>query len=64
MKALINKYFKYKNETLEGKHGDTANFRMLYTTLVDYYLTLDYIIQIGDFELYKYILQEIRFSLH
>lgn len=60
VKNFIKAYCDYKKDTLEGKHRNTAKFHLLYVTLVDYYLTLDYSVRTGDFEMYKYILQEIN----
>lgn len=48
-KQLFEKYEKYKNETLHGRHGKTPQIYLMYTRLVEYYLTLEYSIRIGDF---------------
>lgn len=40
-KDVFEKYEEYKKETLEGKHGKTPQFFMMYVRLVEYYLMLE-----------------------
>ena len=58
-KKLFEKYEKYKTETLQGLHGKTPQINLLYTRLVEYYLTLDYSIRTGDLDLFMHILPKI-----
>ncbi|CAH0721911.1 unnamed protein product, partial [Brenthis ino] len=56
---LLNDYNIYKQETLNGEHGKTAQFYLIYVRLVHYYLTLSRSIRIGDYELFRFILPKI-----
>ena len=48
---LFQDYVAYKKDTLEGKHGKTAQVFLMYVKLIDYYLMMDYSIRAGDIEL-------------
>ena len=37
LSMILDKYFKYKNDTLNGNHRKTAQFHMTYVELVNYY---------------------------
>lgn len=56
---LLNDYNIYKEQTLNGELGKTAQFYLIYVNLVNYYLTLSRSIRIGDFELFRFILPKI-----
>ena len=49
-------YEKYEEKTLEGKHGQTAQFYMMYIRFVKYYLLLNDSIRNADFDLLKFVL--------
>lgn len=57
---ILSTYLQYQEETLNGNHGRTAQFFMIYINLVNYYLTFTRSIRTGDFELYKYIIPKLR----
>lgn len=56
---LFENYEIYKTETLEGKHGKTAQFYMIYVNLIDYYFMLNTSIRTSDFELFKFVLPKL-----
>lgn len=56
---VLKQYSEYQKETLEGNHGKTAQYYMIYSKLIDNYLILQRSIRSGDFELFKYILPQI-----
>ena len=56
---LFKKYEDFKKETLEGKHGKTAQYYMFYVNLIDYYLLLNTSIRTGNFEIFKFVLPKI-----
>ena len=53
LQQVIEKYHDFKEETLLGHHGKTAQYYIMYTNLVDNYLVLERSIRSGDFDLYK-----------
>lgn len=59
MKKLFEEYEKYKEETLEGVHGKTPQYYMLYVKFVDFFLMLNFSIRTGDFEMFRYVLPKI-----
>ncbi|KYN03439.1 hypothetical protein ALC62_05715 [Cyphomyrmex costatus] len=59
VKEIFEKYEKFKMQTLEGKHGKTAQYYMIYVKLIDYYLLLNKSIRTGNFEMYKFALSKI-----
>lgn len=56
---LYDNYAKYKEKTMNGEFGKTAQYYVMYINFVNYYLTLSRSIRTGDFELFKYILPKI-----
>lgn len=48
--TLLQEYCGYKKDTLEGKHGKTAQVYLMYTQLIDYYLIMDYSVRTADIE--------------
>lgn len=54
--SLFEKYVEYKNKTLIGEHGKTAQFYMIYINLVNHYFMLCRSIRTGNIELFKFIL--------
>lgn len=59
LKDLCNEYAIYEQQTLNGDHGKTAQFYMIYIKLVHHYLQLSRSIRIGDFQLYLDTLPKI-----
>lgn len=59
IKTIYEDYSRFKEQTLNGEHGKTSQFYLIYINLVNYYLTLSRSIRIGDFELFKYVLPKI-----
>lgn len=59
LEKLLNDYCIYKQQTLKGEFGKTAQFYLIYINLVHYYLTLSRSIRTGDFKLFKYVLPKI-----
>lgn len=49
----------YYNDTLDGKHGKTAQFYVLHIQLIKYYLLVDRSIREGDFYLYVYVIPKL-----
>lgn len=50
---------KYRTDMINGKHGKTTQFYMIYSNLVEYYLLLYASIRTADFDLFKYMLPKI-----
>lgn len=66
---LLNNYEAYKEKTLHGEHGKTAQFYIIYTTFVDYYLMFSSSIRTANFKLFKFVLPKLAnlfftFNLH
>ncbi|CAH1107673.1 unnamed protein product [Psylliodes chrysocephalus] len=59
LKELINSYGIYKQQSLNGEHGKTAQFYLIYINLINYYLNLSRSIRTGNFELFKSMLPKI-----
>ncbi|CAG9834603.1 unnamed protein product [Diabrotica balteata] len=59
LKELFEEYAIYEQQTLNGEHGKTAQFYMIYIKLVDHYLQLSRSIRVGDFQLYLDTLPKI-----
>ncbi|CAH1100731.1 unnamed protein product [Psylliodes chrysocephalus] len=59
LSKLFSSYKQYVNRTLQGNHGKTAHYYMIYIQLVNYYVTLSRSIRMGDFEMFKYIIPKI-----
>ena len=56
---LLEKYDNFTEQTLQGKHGSTAQFYAIYIRLVSYYNMLNKSIRTGDLKMYVYILAKI-----
>lgn len=56
---LLNDYSIFKQQTLNGEHGKTPQFYLIYINLVNYYLTLSRSVRIGDFKLFKFVLAKM-----
>lgn len=56
---MCTKYATYKEKTVNGEFGKTAQFYMIYVKLVQHFLTLNRSIIVGDFELFKDVLPKI-----
>lgn len=59
VKTLFEQYEKYKNESLQEKHGKTPQIYLIYVQLIDYYLMLEFSIRTSDFDLFKYVLRKM-----
>lgn len=59
LKELMNNYEIYKQQSLNGEHGKTSQFYMIYINLIHHYLNLSRSIRAGDFELFKSVLPKI-----
>lgn len=57
--SIINKYSKYKLDTLNGTHGKTAQYYAMYIEFVNYYLMFTRSIRVGDFDLYKFMIPKL-----
>lgn len=53
---LLKDYAADTKDTLEGKHGYTAQIYLMYVQLIDYYLMLDYSMHRADEQLYNHVL--------
>lgn len=53
---VLRKYEMFTDQTLEGKHGYTAKYVMMYVRFIDYYLIFERAIRTSDLELYIYAL--------
>lgn len=60
LRDLIGKYQNFKEKTLSGQHGKTAQYYITYTKFIDYFLMLSRSIRTGDFSLLKYTLPKIN----
>lgn len=56
---ILEKYEQFKMQTLQGEHGKTAQYYMLYVKFIDYYLLLNTSIRTSNFEMYKIALSKI-----
>lgn len=54
MKDLLNEYSAYTKDTLNGKHGYTAKFALLYIWLIELYQMLERAVRTSDLNLYIY----------
>lgn len=59
VKQLFNKYEKYKQETMNGDHGKTPQYFMIYVQLIDYCFMLNTAIRTSNLELFQYVLPKI-----
>lgn len=59
MLDLVRKYEEHETMSLNGEHGKTAQFFMMYVQFVKYYMILNTSIRTADFELLKFILPKI-----
>lgn len=59
VKHLFERCELYKEETMKGTHGKTAQFYLIYIQLVDYYLTLNASIRTSNFNQFIFILPKI-----
>lgn len=57
--SLFDRYEQYKKQTLNGEHGKTPQFYMIYMNLISHYFMLCRSIRTGNIELFKYILPKI-----
>lgn len=57
--SIMEKYFMYKQRTMKGEHGKTAQFFMMHIQNITNYLLLSRSIRSGNFNLLKYVLYEI-----
>lgn len=57
--AVIKKYLEFKQDTLDGIHGKTAQYYVMYIEFVNYYLMFTRSIRVGDFDLYKFIIPKL-----
>lgn len=56
---LIQSYEEYTQDTLDGKHGKTAQFYAMYIDFVNLYHLFIKSIRIGDLDLYLYTMAKI-----
>lgn len=56
---LIEKYEKNVEETLKGQYGITAQYYLMYVEYVNNYQTFSRSIRMGDFDMYKFILNKL-----
>ncbi|XP_046415809.1 uncharacterized protein LOC124177470 [Neodiprion fabricii] len=59
LKELMNNYGIYKQQTLNGEHGKTSQFYLIYINLIHHYLDLSRSIRTGNFQLFKSVLPKI-----
>jgi len=59
LKELMNNYDIYKQQCLNGEHGKTSQFYLIYIKLIHYYLDLSRSIRTGNFELFTSVLPKI-----
>ncbi|XP_011171576.3 uncharacterized protein LOC105204222 [Solenopsis invicta] len=59
LENLFDEYDDYKQKTLQGEHGKTPQFYLMYAQLIEYFFILNMSIRKGDFELFKFILPKI-----
>lgn len=59
LEDILKSYNKYTEETLNGKHGCTAQFALTYVELVELYHQLERSIRTSDVSLYKYVINEV-----
>ena len=57
--SFMNAYSEYKEDTLSGKYGSTAQFWMIYIHLIDTYLRFNRASRTNDFELFVFSLGEM-----
>lgn len=57
--VMNHKYLEFKEETLNGVYGKTAQFTMMYVNFVDYYQMFTRSIRVGDFDLYKLMIPKL-----
>lgn len=59
LREMMNNYGIYKQQTLNGEHGKTSQFYLIYINLIRHYLDLSRSIRTGNFELFKSVLPKI-----
>uniref|UniRef100_A0A6P7FRI3 Uncharacterized protein LOC114331907 n=1 Tax=Diabrotica virgifera virgifera TaxID=50390 RepID=A0A6P7FRI3_DIAVI len=60
LSKLIKKYIAYKEKTVAGDHGYTAQFYIILMNLIQNYLIFSRSIRTGDFDTYKYIIPKLN----
>lgn len=55
---IMDKYFSFEQETLNGYHGKTAQFHLTYINMIQHQFNLFRSIRTGNFDLYKYVLPQ------
>lgn len=60
LREIIVKYQCFKEKTLTGQHGKTAQYYIMYTNLIEHFLMLSRSIRTGDFSLFKYVLPKMN----
>lgn len=60
LKELMNNYDIYKQQSLNGEHGKTVQFYLIYVNLIHHYFNLSRRIRTGDFDLFKLVLPKIN----
>ena len=59
LQRLFEQYEKYRQDTLDGKHGPTAQFWIIYVYFMDLYHLMSRAFRTGDYQLYIHVIPEI-----
>ena len=59
LQLLVTKYFLYCDDTLSGARGKTAQFWMIYCSLMDTYLLFHHSVKTNDVDLFAYALHDM-----
>ena len=60
IKWLLGKYEEYVEDTMNGVHGCTAQYFMIYVKLIDRHFVLQASVRRRNYDMYLYILPRIR----
>lgn len=59
LENLFSEYQQYTQQTIEGEHGKTPQFYMIFCQLIEYYFMLNWSIRMRDLELFIYVLPKL-----
>lgn len=59
LKGLLQEYNAFYERTLNGQHGHTAKFALMYVNMIDLFLHLERAIRTSDVDLYNHVTHEM-----
>ena len=56
---MFTEYSKYKEDTLDGKHGKTPQIYLMFVKFYEYFLQLQHSIRTSDLQLFQHVLSKM-----